>query len=63
MSSISVGELISHLQSYPEDYEVIMDWRWKEWNEKTGKSERKASIAYINGISCDDGYREVRLMN
>lgn len=63
MSSISVSELISHLQSYPDDYEVIMDWKWKEYNQAKDEVEQKHSIAFINGIERNDGYREVRLMN
>lgn len=63
MSSILVGELIDHLKLYPESYEVIMDWTWKEWDEANQKSEQKHSIAYINGIARDDDYKEIRLLN
>lgn len=57
MSSITVGELISHLNHYPKDYEVIMHWRWKE------NGEKKESIAMINGIQPIHEYRELRLLN
>ena len=57
MSSISVGELKNILEEYPDDYEVVMDWRWKEHGEV------KTAIAYINGICSKDDYKEVRLMN
>lgn len=57
MSSISVYELRKELEMYPDDYEVIMDWKWRE------DGESKQSIAYINGIRVDDYHQEVRLMN
>lgn len=57
MSSITVGELISHLNHYSKDYEVIMHWRWKE------NGEKKESIAMINGIQPIHEYRELRLLN
>ena len=60
MSSISVGELKRFLESYPDNYEVIMSLT--EY-DPTKKDKRKHSIAFINGIKCDDDYREVRLMN
>ena len=63
MSSISVGELINHLKSYPESYEVIMEWNWKEWDEVNHKSEQKHSVADINGIGCNDDFKEIRLLN
>ena len=63
MGSISVGELIDHLKSYPESYKVIMDWNWKEWDEINQKSVLKHSVADINGIACNDDYKEIRLLN
>lgn len=57
MSSISVGELKYCLEEYPDDYEVIMNWKWKE------NGDSKEAIAYINGIKLDNDYREVRLLN
>lgn len=57
MSSISVYELRRFLEDCNDDYEVIMDWKWRDGGEQ------KAAIAYINGIHINDEHREVRLMN
>lgn len=57
MSSISVYELKKSLESYPDDYEVIMRWKWKE-NEGC-----KESIAYINGIKLNEQHKEIELLN
>lgn len=57
MSSISVYELKNLLDSYPEEYEVIMELTTK-YDVKAG-----TSIAYINGVHKDDEHREVKLMN
>ena len=56
MSSILAGELINILKQHP-NYEVIM--------EITTGHDTKAgtSIAYINGCSVDDDFREIRLKN
>lgn len=62
MSSILVGELKSHLEEYPDDYEVIMEIASREKNH-LGDYEDKISIAFINGIRAENDYREVRLMN
>ena len=62
MSSITVGELRERLKEYPDDYEVIMEWHWKEKNQ-IGDIISKNSIAMINAIGRNDGYREIRLLN
>ena len=62
MSSITVGELIERLKEYPDDYEVIMEWHWKEKNQ-IGDIISKNSIAMINAIGSKDDYKEVRLFN
>lgn len=61
MSSISVGELKSILENYPNDYEVIMNIKHKYPISK--ESGEKGWIAYINGIRIDDDFREIKLMN
>lgn len=53
MSSISVGDLKTILDGYPEDYEVIMEISQKH----------TVGIAYINGVEKNDTVKEVRLMN
>ena len=62
MSSITVKDLIDRLLLYPDDYEVIMNWNWKERNH-LGDLEEKHSVAMINGIERNDDFREVRLLN
>lgn len=57
MGSITVGELKSILNLYPDDYSAIM--RINTFID----GEHKKSIAYINGIEKDDEFKEVRLMN
>lgn len=57
MSSISKEELISCIENYPDDAEVIMEISTK-YDVKAG-----TSIAYINGIMYDEIYNEIRLMN
>lgn len=61
MSSISVGELKMYLDSYPDDYEVIMNIHHKYDISK--ESGIAGWLAMINGIHVDDDKREVRLMN
>lgn len=61
MSSISVGELKMYLDSYPDDYEVIMNIYHKYDISK--ESGLKGWISQINGIHVDNEHREVRLMN
>lgn len=61
MSSISVGELKMYLNSYPDDYEVIINIHHKYDIPK--ESGEHGWIAMINGIHVDDKKREVRLMN
>ena len=61
MSSITVRELITCLEQYPDNYEVIMSWYWKE--KENGETKQKHSIAMINGVDSDDDYKEVRLLN
>lgn len=60
MSSITVGELKSYLDYYPDDYEVIM---YITEFSKDMPNNQKHSIAYINGIKQDDDYKELHLMN
>lgn len=57
MSSISKEELISCIENYPDDAEVIMEISTK-YDVKAG-----TSIAYINGIMYDEIHNEIRLMN
>ena len=61
MSSISVGELKSILENYPDDYEVVMNIKHKYPISK--KEGFRDCCAYINGIKADDDFREIRLMN
>lgn len=61
MSSISVGELKSILENYPDDYEVVMNIKHKYPISK--ESGFKGWCAYINGVRVDDDFREIRLMN
>lgn len=61
MSSISVRELKSILEKYPDDYEVIMVIKHKHSISK--ESGKKGWTAYINGISVDNNFREIKLMN
>lgn len=61
MSSISVGDLISILENYPDDYEVVMNIKHKYPISK--ESGFKGWCAYINGVRVDDDFREIRLMN
>lgn len=59
MSSISVGELITCLEKYDEDDEVIMYIRSRN---KDGNKEE--FIAYINGVGKEnENDKEIRLMN
>lgn len=57
MSSITVGDLKAILERFPEDYEVIVQINHLE------RGERKHEIMYINAISEDKEYGEVRLEN
>lgn len=61
MSSISVGELKSILENYPDDYDVVMSIKHKyPISQEDGE---KGWIAYINSVRIDDDFREVKLMN
>ena len=61
MSSISVGELKSILETYPDDYEVVMNIKHKYPISK--EEGLRGWDAYINGIKFDNDFREVKLMN
>ena len=61
MSSISVGELKSILENYPDDYEVVTNIKHKYPTSK--ESGRRGWYAYINCVKVDDDFREIRLMN
>ena len=61
MSSISVGDLKSILENYPDDYEVIMNIKHKY---PISKEEGLIGwCAYINAVKVDEDFREIRLMN
>ena len=61
MSSISVGDLKSILENYPDDYEVVMNIKHKYPISK--EEGLRGWCAYINGVKVDDDFREIRLMN
>lgn len=61
MSSISVGELKDILNEYPDDYEVVMNIKHK-YDISKEEGER-GWIAYVEGISANEDWKEVRLMN
>lgn len=61
MSSISVSELKSILENYPDDYEVVMNIKHKYPISKEEGS--RGWCAYINRVKVDNDFREVRLMN
>ena len=61
ISSISVGELKSILNTFPDDYEVIMNIKHKYPISK--KEGVRGWCAYINGIKVDNDFREIKLMN
>ena len=61
MSSISVGDLKSILENYPDDYEVVMNIKNKYKIYK--ESGIRGWCAYINGVKDDNDFRENRLMN
>ena len=61
MSSISVSDLKSILENYPDDYEVVMNIKHKYPISK--KEGLRGWYAYINGVKVDDDFREVKLMN
>lgn len=61
MSSISVGDLKSILENYPDDYEIVMNIKHKYPISK--ESGLRGWCAYINGVKVDDAFREVKLMN
>ena len=61
MSSISVGELKSILENYPDYYEVVMNVKHKYPISK--EEGLRGWCAYINGVKADDDFREIRLMN
>ena len=61
MSSISVGDLKVILDTYPDDYEVVMNIKHKY---PISKEEGLSGwCAYINGVKVDNDFREIRLMN
>lgn len=61
MGSISKGELIAALESYPDDAEVIFNMHHNyPISEESG---RRGWIAYINGIRYEEGINEIYLMN
>ena len=61
MSSISVGELKVILNTYPDDYEVVMNIKHKY---QISKEEGLIGwYVYINGVKADDDFREIRLVN
>lgn len=59
MSSISVGELKSILENYPDDYEIVMSIKQKY----PTFSDIRCWRAYINGVKADDDFRAIILMN
>ena len=61
MSSISVGELKSILENYPDGYEVVMNIKHKYPISK--EEGLRGWCACINGVKTDDDFREIRLMN
>lgn len=61
VSSISVRELKSLLESLPDDYEVVMNIHHRYDIPK--EDGIKGWISYINGCHIDDNFHEVRLMN
>ena len=61
MSSISVSDLKSILENYPDDYEVVMNIKHKYPISK--EEGLRGWRAYINGVKADDDFREIRLMN
>lgn len=61
MSSISVGDLKSILENYPDDYEVVMNIKHKYLISK--KEGLRGWCAYINSVKADDNFQEIRLMN
>lgn len=61
MSSISVGELKSILENYPDDYEVVIKIKHKYPISK--ESGFRGWCAYINGVKANDDFREIRLIN
>lgn len=61
MNNISVGELKSILENYPDDYEVVMNIKHKYPIYK--ESGFRGWCVYINGVKADDDFREIKLMN
>lgn len=61
MSNISVGDLKSILENYPDDYEVVMNIK-HEYPISKEESLRDWCV-YINGVKADDDFREIRLIN
>ena len=61
MSSISVSDLKSILENYPDDYEVVMNIKHKYLISK--EEGLRGWCAYINCVKVDDDFREIRLMN
>lgn len=61
VSSISVGDLKSILENYPDNYEVVMNIKHKYPISK--EEDLRGWYAYINGVKADDDFREIRLMN
>lgn len=59
MNGISVGELKSILENYPDDYEIVMSIEQKYLTF----SDIRCWRAYINGVKADDDFQEIILMN
>lgn len=59
MNGISVGELKSILENYPDDYEIVMSIEQKY----PIFSDIRCWRAYINGVKADDDFQEIILMN
>lgn len=59
MNGISVGELKSILENYPDDYEIVMSIEQKY----PTFSDIRCWRAYINGVKADDDFQEIILMN
>lgn len=60
---MTVKELIDCLQTCPEDYYVLMDFRWKEWDNIKQESVNKCKSVYLDLIKQDDHFNEIRLTN
>lgn len=64
MSSITVGELKTILDQYPDNYEVIMSLKHSTSGSLLKWNDNKYSwIAYINGVKADHDYQTLKLIN